>query len=127
MPVAIGATTPDPGRLGVAIWSTLANQQLVWDGQQWAIQGDVVAQVMPLVGFTEVVRTNGRITSVILWSDAQKTRKVSETLVTRGASSWIASTTKRRFDAEGGVAQAATATVSRDAGGQVQGVRVVKA
>ena len=31
-----GAITPDPGAIGVRIWSTTANKALVWNGVVWA-------------------------------------------------------------------------------------------
>jgi hypothetical protein len=35
------ATTPDPGGLGVQVWSTTSNKSLTWNGTVWAATGGV--------------------------------------------------------------------------------------
>lgn len=36
MAIAVGATTPNPGVSGAAVWSTTAGKVLIWDGSTWA-------------------------------------------------------------------------------------------
>lgn len=55
LPVLEGATTPNPGTVGVAIWSTLANQILVWNGTIWVDAHPHGAQ--PLDGTMHAVAT----------------------------------------------------------------------
>lgn len=35
--VAVGATTPNPGSLGVQVWSTSTSSVLVWNGTSWQV------------------------------------------------------------------------------------------
>jgi hypothetical protein len=43
--VAIGATTPNPGIVGVSVWSTTASATLTWNGTSWQMPTVVASEV----------------------------------------------------------------------------------
>ena len=46
--VAVGATTPNPGALGVQVWSTSTSSVLVWNGTSWQVLPYAISNVTGL-------------------------------------------------------------------------------
>lgn len=129
VPVSIGSTAHNPQLKGATAWSDIAKQMLVWDGLKWTTMSALVpgpARELPPSSFTEVVRTNGRVSSIIVWADATKTLKVQETVITR-SSTGVSSTVVKQYDVQGAVVAQATDTVTRSIDGRVVGITTVRA
>jgi len=45
--IAEGATAPNPGIVGVVVWSTVENRELFWSGTSWQAEGAALATVAP--------------------------------------------------------------------------------
>ena len=69
---------------------------------------------------TEVIRTSGRVTSVIVWTDSGHTVKIRETLITRSAGQ-VATITTKQYDGTGTLKNTLTKTITR-ASGQVASI-----
>jgi hypothetical protein len=75
--------------------------------------------------FTEVIRTAGQVTSVIVWTDSGKTVKVRETTITR-TGGLVDGFVQKQYDAAGTtVVETLTSTVART-GNQVESIDTVK-
>jgi hypothetical protein len=122
--IPIGATTPNPGKLGVTVWSTSANQELVWDGLQWSPTAELFPD-LPDPGYLEILRTGSSVSSIIMWADATKMRKVKETTISRAANG-VSSVTVKQYDGQGVLVQTLTSTISRTTEGRVAGVTTVR-
>jgi len=47
-PIAAGAATPNPGIVGVSIWSSTEIAELIWDGTSWQLSGAGLSATTPL-------------------------------------------------------------------------------
>lgn len=45
--IAAGATTPNPGIVGVSVWSTTENREIYWNGTSWQLDGPQLSLVAP--------------------------------------------------------------------------------
>ena len=83
---------------------------------------DTLTHDLAETSFEEVIRSAGRVTDVIIWTDSGKTTKVCETNVTRSGGQ-ISSIVRKHYDATGTLlaGQTLTGTVARS-GGQVASV-----
>jgi len=76
--------------------------------------------------FVQVVRTSGRVTSIVVWETAGMLKKIRETLITR-ASGQVSVIVEKQYDGAGALlaGQTLTHTVSRS-GGQVDSIASVE-
>jgi hypothetical protein len=117
-----GASVPAGAAPGTFVWSSSANKILVWTGARW------MAPVEPSVeeGYVEVVRTSGRVTSIIRWSDANKTRKIEETVVTR-TEGWATKVVETAYNYTGTATdRVLSSTLTRGQDGRVTSTTGVK-
>lgn len=79
-------------------------------------------------GFSEVIKTGVFVSQIVVWVDPTKTRKRTQTEITR-TGPFVSSIIKRYYDDDDGTTQVAsvTATVTRDANNMVSGVEVTRA
>ena len=65
--------------------------------------------------YEEIVRTSGKVTSVIYWTDSGKTTKIRETLITR-SSGKVSQIVIKQYNAGGSLAETLTGTFARTDG-----------
>lgn len=70
--------------------------------------------------FVEVVRSSGRVTSIVVWTSPAKTTKIRETTITR-ASGQVSQVVERQYNGAGALVQTLTHDFSRT-GGQIDSV-----
>lgn len=101
-----GGFTVPIGGSGITVAQHLALDQLV----------HLIAET----SYLELVRSGGRVTDVIYWTDNTKTTKIRETNITR-TSGQVSSVVVKQYDGTGTLAQTLTGTVNRT-GGQVDDI-----
>lgn len=74
--------------------------------------------------YLEVVRTSGRVTDIITWTDSGKTLKVREANITR-TSGIVSQIVEKQYDGTGSLKYTMTYTVNRT-GNQVSSIDAVK-
>jgi len=108
-------TTPLDNKLGDIINELFA---LIGGGGLTPASHRQLDQLVHLVADTtyfEVVRTGGRVSDVIYWTDNTKTTKVRETNVTR-TSGQVSQVVMTQYDAAGLAVETLTGTVNRTGG-----------
>jgi hypothetical protein len=65
--------------------------------------------------YTEVIRTSGRVTSVIIWTSPAKVLRIRDTAITRSGGQ-VDTIVVRQYDGAGAVVQTRTGTVGRLSG-----------
>jgi len=70
--------------------------------------------------YTEITRSNGRVTDVVVWTSAAKTTKVRETNITR-TGNLISQVVEQQYDAAGSLVQTLTHAIARS-GGRVESI-----
>ena len=71
--------------------------------------------------FQEIVRSGGRVTAVVQWTDAGKTVKVREMLITRAAGK-VSQLDFVQYNAAGAEKQRMTGVITRDGNGRVASI-----
>lgn len=104
--------------------SDLATKQYVDDtatsGGITAIQHEALDTLVHRIAetsYTEVIRSSGQVTSVIVWTNNTKVKKIRETTVTR-SSGQVATIVEKQYDSDGNliIDQTLTHTISRSSG-----------
>jgi hypothetical protein len=90
----------------------------ITEGQHETI--DSLVHELAETSYTEVARTAGRVSSVAVWTDGTKTKKIRETTITRDAGR-VSVVVEKQYDAAGTLKQTLTHTIART-GGRVSGV-----
>lgn len=73
---------------------------------------------------TEVVRTSGKVSSIIVWTDVSKTQKIRESIITRTLGK-VTQVVTNQYDSIGALKETLTQTINR-AANQVTSISTVK-
>ena len=66
-------------------------------------------------GVEEIIRTNGKVTNVIIWTDISKNKKIRETIITRTLNK-VSSVVIKQYNSAGLLVATLTETISRTSG-----------
>jgi hypothetical protein len=73
---------------------------------------DTLIHELAETSYLEITRSSGRVSSVIVWTDDTKTKKVREVTITR-SSGRVSSVVEKHYDATGTLKQTLTHTIAR--------------
>lgn len=71
--------------------------------------------------YVQLVRTSGKVTSIVIWDSSAMTLKIREFIITR-TSGKVASVVAKQYDNSGNIVETLTQVISRDSSGKTSSI-----
>lgn len=113
-------TNPGTGGAGYKLADLLTGGSGITEGQHDAL--DDLVHWLAETNYQEIVRSAGKVTNVINWTDSGKTVKIREMVITRSAGK-VSQLDFIQYDGSGTEKQRLTGVITRDGNGKVSTIQ----